>query len=208
MKLKRPLQTPLSESLAQQWGHYPQLSSHLCTSPDELLGVGGVATWLQIDTSGVCRVCRVSGRLSDSPQPPDQLGILQQAGVDGQPQLALRHGQLAVFKRVVCDGYPQRSKECAEVTADQLGPTGALLIPTYQMEYLFIRNVNLLSHDTPHIDGKQNGVPFLLLRGCVDRKELRRAKTGSIMTQRTKRTLDNESGTCSVAQPGVTHLPQ
>ncbi len=36
--------------------------------------------------------------LSDSPQPPDELGILQQTGVDWQSQLAFCHGQLAVFK--------------------------------------------------------------------------------------------------------------
>lgn len=35
--------------------------------------------------------------------------------------------------------------------------------------------MTLLSHDTPHIDGKQSGVPFLLLGGCIDRKELRTA---------------------------------
>lgn len=48
---------------------------------------------------------------SDSPQPPDELGELQQTGVDRQPQLALCHGQLAVFKRIVCDGYAQGSEE-------------------------------------------------------------------------------------------------
>lgn len=170
--------------------------------------VRGVATWLQIDTSGVCRVRCVRGRLRDSPQPPDQLGILQQAGVDGQLQLALRHSQLAVFKGIICDGYPQRSKESTEETADQPEPTDALFILTYLVEYLFIWKLNLLSHDTPHIDGKQRGVPFLLLWGCVDRKELWTAKTGSIMTHRTKRTLDNESGTCLVAQRSVTSLPQ
>lgn len=95
----------------------------------------GVATWLQIDTSGVCRVCCIRGRLSDSPQPPDQLGILQQAGVDGQPQLTLRHGQLAVFKRVICDGYPQRSEESVEERADQPQQTGALFI--LLAEYFF-----------------------------------------------------------------------
>lgn len=116
------------------------------------------------------------GRWSDSPQPPDQLGILQQAGVDGQPQLALRHGQLAVFKWVICDGDPQRSRERAEETSDQPEPNPALFIPTYPVEYLFIPNATLLSHDTPHVDGKQSGVPFLLLGGCVDRKELRTAK--------------------------------
>lgn len=134
--------------------------------------VRGVATGLQTDASGVCSVRCIRGRLSDSPQPPDQLGKLQQAGVDGQPQLALRHGQLAVFKRVICDGHPQRSKRSAEETADQPEPTDALITLTHLVEYLFIRNVNLLSHDTPHIDGKQSGVPFLLLGGCVDRKEL------------------------------------
>lgn len=35
---------------------------------------------------------------SDSPESPDQLGVLQQTGVDWQPQLALCHGQLAVFE--------------------------------------------------------------------------------------------------------------
>lgn len=36
--------------------------------------------------------------LSDSPQSPDQFGILQQTGVHWQSQLAFRHCQLAVFK--------------------------------------------------------------------------------------------------------------
>lgn len=133
---QQPLQTPPSGSLAQQWGHYPQLPS----SPDELPGmhgeVRGVAAWLQTDAPGACRVCWVRRRLSDSPQPPDQPGVLQQAGVDGQPQLALCHGQLAVFKRVICDGYPQRSKESPEETADQPKPTGAFIL-TYLVEYLF-----------------------------------------------------------------------
>lgn len=35
---------------------------------------------------------------TDSPESPDQLGVLQQTGVDWQPQLALCHGQLAVFE--------------------------------------------------------------------------------------------------------------
>lgn len=47
--------------------------------------------------------------LNDSPQSPDKLGKLQQTGVDWQPQLAFCHGQLAVFKWIICDGYPQGS---------------------------------------------------------------------------------------------------
>lgn len=47
---------------------------------------------------------------SDSPQSPDQLGVLQQTGVDWQPQLAFCHGQLAVFKWIVGDGNPQGSE--------------------------------------------------------------------------------------------------
>lgn len=48
---------------------------------------------------------------SDSPESPDQLGVLQQTGVDWQPELALCHGQLAVFERVVGDGNPQGSEQ-------------------------------------------------------------------------------------------------
>lgn len=51
---------------------------------------------------------------------------------------------------------------------------------SYSLELLFSRNVNSLSHDTPHVDGEESGVPFLLLWGCVDRKELQTAKTASI----------------------------
>ncbi len=40
----------------------------------------------------------------DSPQTAHQFSELQQTRVDGQPDLTLRHGQLTVFKRVVCDG--------------------------------------------------------------------------------------------------------
>lgn len=57
--------------------------------------------------------------LSDSPQSPDQLGIFQQTGVDRQSQLAFCHSQLAVFKRIVCNGYPQGSEQSAEETTHQ-----------------------------------------------------------------------------------------
>lgn len=47
---------------------------------------------------------------SDSPQSPDELGKLQQTGVDRQSQLAICHGQLAVFKWIICDWNPEGSE--------------------------------------------------------------------------------------------------
>lgn len=38
-----------------------------------------------------------------------------------------------------------------------------------KVHFLF---VNLLGHDASHVDGKEGRVPLLLLRGCVNRKEL------------------------------------
>lgn len=60
--------------------------------------------------------CNVSEGLTDSPQSPDELGKLQQTGVDWQSQLAFCHGQLAVFKWIVCDGYPQGSDHSTKET--------------------------------------------------------------------------------------------
>lgn len=182
--LQLPLRTPTGSSLPQQWGPRLQLSSHLCSSPVELPGVRGGRRCRRLAVKRRPRclpsVLRKREGLSDSPQPPDQLGVLQQAGVDWQPQLALRHGQLAVFEWVIRDGHPQRSEE---ETADQPGRTDTRPIPSESSVLfagIFHSLETVLSHDAPHVDGEESGVPLLLLRGCVDGKELQTVKIESI----------------------------
>lgn len=125
-----PQNTSQQVLLAQQQGHNPQISSHLHTK----LGIDWIARHVQSATIWVpCGVwylvcprltlpsllsdgsVALQG-LSDSPQSPDQLGIFQQTGVNRQSQLAFCHSQLAVFKRIVCNGYPQGSEQSAEET--------------------------------------------------------------------------------------------
>lgn len=131
-----PVQAPEWESLAQQQGHIPQLESSSISwnahqsrrCHCQKMNPGSLWCLLSVFPL-VSPLCPFLGSLndgsialegsSDLPQSPDELGILQQTGVDWQSELAFCHGQLAVFKWIVCDGYPQGSRQSTEETGHQ-----------------------------------------------------------------------------------------
>lgn len=145
----------------------------LCTSSVELLGVhgevGGDTTWLRMLPSLLRKgkvECLTPASWPAWHTPAGRCRLAASAGPPPWPAGSLQTSNLWWAPPAL---WGERGRD------------GRSADKSYSLELVFIRNGNLLSHDTPHVDGKKRGVPFLLLRGGVDRKELQTAKAASIV---------------------------